>query len=284
MPGTTVTRCLMRTPITFFEQDMEECELHDVGCGQVAIYSKRAPNKETVNEDSAAIVEVESGCAVLAIADGAGGMSAGAQASRLTIENLVKSLGTGRPLESGFREAVLNGIETGSNEVLALGIGAASTVAAMELQGDRFRPYHVGDSMILVIGQRGKLKLQTVSHSPVGYAVEAGMLDEQEAMHHDERHLVSNMVGDPDMHIQVGSELRLATRDTVVIASDGLYDNLYVDEIVAIVRAGPLQRAATRLAQACHYRMQQPQEGHPSKPDDLTFILFRRGARPRPAN
>jgi serine/threonine protein phosphatase PrpC len=274
----------MRPPITFFEQDMEQCELHDTACGQVAIYSNRAPGKETVNEDSAAIVEVESGCAVLAVADGAGGMSAGAQASRLTIEHLASALDIGRPMESGLREAVLSGIENASSEVLALGIGAASTVAVMEILGDRIRPYHVGDSMILVMGQRGKMKLQTVSHSPVGYAVESGMLDEQEAMHHDERHLVSNMVGDPDMHIQLGSELQLAPRDTVVIASDGLFDNLYVDEIVAIARSGPLRRAANRLAQACHYRMQHPQEGHPSKPDDLTFILFRRGVKPRSKN
>ena len=33
--------------------------------------------------------------------------------------------------------------------------------------------------------------------------------------------------------------------------------------------------AACRLADACTRRMNDPQPGQPSKPDDLTFILFR---------
>ena len=43
--------------------------------------------------------------------------------------------------------------------------------------------------MILTTGQRGRLRMQTVSHSPVGFAIEYGLLDESEAMHHEERHL-----------------------------------------------------------------------------------------------
>jgi len=136
----------------------------------------------------------------------------------------------------------------------------------------------VGDSAILVVGQRGKLKLQTLSHSPVGYAVESGLLDADEALHHEERHIVSNMVGAPDMRIEVGSALALAPRDTVLLATDGLMDNLGLAEIVEIVRRGPLERAARRLAELCDERMRRPLEGQPSKPDDVTFVLFRRAA------
>jgi serine/threonine protein phosphatase PrpC len=141
--------------------------------------------------------------------------------------------------------------------------------------------------MILIVGQRGRIKLLNVAHSPTGYLVEAGFLDQDEALHHEERHLVSNILGRPDMRVEVGSALELAERDTVVIASDGLSDNLMIEEIVQIVRKGPLQQAGLRLAAQCQDRMGgTDSKGTPSKPDDLTFILFRlngvRGQRPTP--
>jgi serine/threonine protein phosphatase PrpC len=128
----------------------------------------------------------------------------------------------------------------------------------------------------MVIGQKGKVKLLTKSHSPVGYAVEAGVLDEEEAMHHEQRHLISNAVGSPEMYIEIGSALDLAPRDTLVVASDGLFDNLHADEIVALCRKGKLAEASRRLIARCRERMTEPQEGQPSKPDDLSFILYRR--------
>ena len=103
-----------------------------------------------------------------------------------------------------LRDAILNGFEDANGAVQALGIGAATTLAVVEVKENIVRPYHVGDSMILVVGQRGKIKLQSVPHSPVGYGVESGLLDEKEAMYHEERHLVSNVVGSPDMRIESG--------------------------------------------------------------------------------
>jgi serine/threonine protein phosphatase PrpC len=144
-----------------------------------------------------------------------------------------------------------------------------------EIAGNTLRPYHVGDSAMLVVGQRGKVKLQTVSHSPVGYALESGLLEEKEALHHDERHLISNMVGSADMRIEVGSPIRLALRDTVLLATDGLLDNLTLQEIADGIRTGPLAASAQNLARTCLRRMREPEADHPSKPDDVTFLLFR---------
>jgi serine/threonine protein phosphatase PrpC len=129
---------------------------------------------------------------------------------------------------------------------------------------------------IVVTGGRGKVKWQTVSHSPVGFAVEAGVLCEEEAMHHEDRHIVSNVVGSAEMRIEIGPELRLAPRDTVVLASDGLLDNLTIDEIVARVRKGPLDKAVRLLATDARRRMTCPEEDQPSKPDDTTIVAFHR--------
>ena len=147
----------------------------------------------------------------------------------------------------------------------------------VEIHGDAIRTYHVGDSMVMVVGQRGKLKMETISHSPVGYAMGAGMLSADEAIVHDDLHLVSNVVGSPDMHISMGIPFRLAARDTLLLATDGLFDNIPRDEIIDIIRAGPLPQCADRLAA---YARQRMAEGvAPFKPDDLTFILYRPATR-----
>jgi serine/threonine protein phosphatase PrpC len=158
---------------------------------------------------------------------------------------------------------------------MALSTGAATTLAVVELTRNTIRPYHVGDSLILLVGGRGKVKLQTIPHSPVGYGVEAGLLDEGEAMHHEERHLVSNVVGCPAMRIEIGPTLNLAPRDTLLLSSDGLADNLHVSEIAQRIRGGNLLQAAERLVADATHRMEHPSSEHPSKSDDLTLLAFR---------
>lgn len=258
------------------DEDMREPRLVPTSGGQAVVFSARAPDKDGPNEDSGAVLAVDSRTSVLAVADGMGGQPAGESASKITMRCLRKSLEQAAGNGPSLRDAILDALERANERVIALGIGAATTFAALEISGDTLRPYHVGDSGILVVGQRGMVKLQTIPHSPVGYAVEAGLLDEQEAMHHDDRHLVSNTVGSADMRIEVGSALKLALRDTALLATDGLFDNLHADELVEIVRAGPLERAAAELARCCSERMREPLEGRPSKPDDLTFLLYRR--------
>jgi serine/threonine protein phosphatase PrpC len=171
--------------------------------------------------------------------------------------------------------------------VRQLGTGAATTLTAVEVDRTTIRPYHVGDSSVLLIGNRGKVKLQTRAHAPVAYAVEAGMITEEEAIHHEDRHLVSNVVGTKDTHIEIGPRRHMSPRDTLLIASDGLFDNLHVDEIIHLVRKGGMLDAAKALTDAATRRMERPMDGQPSKPDDLTFILFRKGSLrglPQPAS
>ena len=104
------------------------------------------------------------------------------------------------------------------------------------------------------------------------------MLDEDEAVQHDQRHLLFNVIGASDMRIEIGPPVKLDRRDTVLLASDGLMDNLYLDEIVEIVRKGRLSDAADELVRRAVERMTQSAGDEPSKPDDLTVVLFRPNA------
>jgi serine/threonine protein phosphatase PrpC len=255
--------------------EMNDPDVHPVAGGEVAVFSARSPAKETTNEDAAVLIPAGNGAAILAVADGLGGQRAGAEAAELAVKALAACVRAAND-HAGLRAAILDGFERANQSVTDLGIGAATTLAAVEIEGSTIRPYHVGDSTILVVGQRGRIKLLTVSHSPVGYAVEAGLLDEHEAIHHEDRHLVSNIVGSPEMRIEIGRPLALNPLDTVLLGSDGLFDNLHVAEVVEVIRKGRLAEVAGTLAEACRRRMQEPEPDHPSHPDDLTFLIYRR--------
>jgi serine/threonine protein phosphatase PrpC len=294
---------------------MTEAESTSVASGTAFVFSHSAPDRpesdlgDSGNEDAAMVLTLGEGRGLLAIADGMGGQRLGGVAARAALESLQESIfeavssgvveqhpdaglsaleddhprpKRARGTEGGvLREPILTGFEAANRAVTALGVGAGTTLAAVEIDDACLRTYHVGDSMILVVGQRGKLKLQTVAHSPVGYAVEAGMIGEEEAIHHEDRHLISNMVGSTDMRIDIGPVLRLRERDTLLLATDGLFDNLRLDEIISLIRKGPLHEVARRLSEAARHRMVTPEGDGPSKPDDLTFVLFRVGALTR---
>ena len=259
----------------FFEQDLLENVSFELAGGVVALYSIRCPGKETPNEDAVAIIPTGVKSGVLAVADGLGGAPAGKQASFLAIQSLTRAIVEAARDEAEVRTGILNGFEAANEDVLALAMGAATTLTVVEFDDRLVRHYHVGDSMFLVTGQRGKIKMQSIPHSPVGYAVEAGLLDETDAMHHEERHVISNVIGSADMHIEVGSAIELARRDTLVLASDGLSDNLHLPEIVECVRKGSLVEITRNLARDALARMEEGEGGEPSKPDDLTFAIFR---------
>lgn len=268
-------------PVLYTRQDMNAAMLHDFAAGEVGVFTTRCPGKDSDSEDAAALIPFQEGQGVIVIADGVGGHSGGALAAGLAVQAMNDSILQAKQDEHTLRDAILNGFEDANRAVTAIGTGAGTTLTAVEINEAAIRPYHVGDSMILLIGQRGKMRLQTISHSPVGYAVESGMLEEEEAMHHEDRHIVSNMVGVPDMRIEIGWMISMQKRDTLVVASDGLFDNLHVEEIVECARKGPLKKVMESLAEKTLGRMRHENDGQPSKPDDLTFVAYRRGGRGR---
>jgi serine/threonine protein phosphatase PrpC len=263
----------------YFDADMEEPRLLSVGGGTASVISRRRPGRTSANQDSAAVIPCGDNACVLLVADGLGGGPSGDEASRLAVEAVTESVTGVTDSEAQLRTAILEGIEQANRAVSALGNGAATTLALAEISDGEVRPYHVGDSLVLVMGRRGRKKHVTTAHSPVGFGVEAGLLDEAEAMHHAQRHVVSNVVGMDTMHVEVGPALPLAPNDTVLLATDGLDDNLRVAEIVEIARKGPLADATLGLADAALSRMSEARDGEPSKPDDLTLILFRTSGR-----
>jgi serine/threonine protein phosphatase PrpC len=260
----------------YFDQNMSAPICGPFDGGQAAVFTAAAPDKPTANEDSAAVIAFDGSSGVLLVADGMGGGPEGERASAAALRAVAAAMDEQSRQDAGMlRTAIISGFEQANHAVMAVNSGAATTLTVVEIRGGVIRPYHVGDSMMLVCSNRGRVKMQTLSHAPVAFAVEAGVLDEADAMHHEDRHVVNNIIGTADMRIEIGSPLKLAARDTVLVASDGLFDNLHVEEIVEHIRKGPLDAAAASLAAEARRRMASPHPDLPHKPDDLTFVCYR---------
>jgi serine/threonine protein phosphatase PrpC len=263
-----------------FLGDDEACDM-DLPSSQVSVRTIRSPDKETANEDSAAVIPIGTHGVVMAVADGVGGSPYGSEASEIAVSMLKDALTSDTFDREQLRPTIMDAVEHANRRLLEMGRRAATTIVIAEILDHELRSYHVGDSELIATGQRGQVKARVIPHSPTGFAVEAGLLDEDEAVQHEQRHVLFNVIGAPDMRVDVATRIKLADRDTVLIASDGLVDNLYVDEIVEIMRAGPLPAAADRLVAAARRRMSTDTTSKPSKPDDLTIALYRRKVRPR---
>lgn len=264
--------------------EAEDLQRFPIGGGMAAAYSRRAPDKESSNEDTLAAIPYGPDACVLVIADGAGGLPAGRRASRTAVRTLEASLQTSMNETMLLRTAILNGIDAANHAVLELGGGSKTTLTVVTVEGRVARTYQIGDSEALIVGQRGRVKAQTLPHSPTGFAVEAGFLDQREALHHEERHLVSNFLGSSDMRIDMGATVMLNPFDTVLLASDGLTDNLHFEEIVQLARKGGLEDAVTALTGLAWRRMTNESKHQPSKPDDLSVMLFRKDRNPGPGS
>lgn len=266
---------------TWCEMDGGEPEIHPFCGGTAVVFTTRCPTRQQQpNEDAACLIQTDSREGVLAVADGMGGEAAGQRASRAAVESIVHSCldrsASANSQSRGLRTEILDAIESANQEILGWSTGGGTTLTAIEMVDNVIRAFHIGDSGAMLIGNRGRIKFATVGHAPIAQAVDIGMIEEHKALVHEDRNLISNCLGSTEMKIEIGPPVEMAPRDTLLIASDGLFDNLLLDEIVQIVRKGNQADNVRRLAANVHERMMRRVEDDiPGKPDDLTIVCFR---------
>ena len=235
-------------------------------------------------EDAAFMAAPGAGCLVGFAIDGMGGMARGEEAARRAARVLAGAFAEGAGPESrrveSLIERAVHALRRAHAEVVEHCPGGGATVAGAVLEAGGLRTLHAGDAEVIVISGSGACKHRTPAHSPIGRAIRRGFMDEDSALVHPERHLVSNGLGVTPMSVHLGPRLRLDDEDTVLIATDGLTDNAREEEIVECLRGGPLLGGASRLVNLCRERMlrsitsrsRSPRLG---KADDLTALVLR---------
>jgi protein phosphatase len=188
-----------------------------------------------------------------AVADGMGGHAGGEVAARVAVETLQQAFErtpTTAGLRAAFDEANLEVWRQSQVDPDLRGMG--TTLTAMALVGgpgghDTLTLANVGDSRAYVFSG-GSLVQVTDDHSLAEERMRHGEMTEAEAAVHPQRHILTRALGvssevEPDMW-----ELELHAGDRVLICSDGLSNELGLDEMAAVLdEVNDPEAAARRL-------------------------------------
>lgn len=205
------------------------------------------PGMREQNEDALCALDRPSAqqLAVLAVADGMGGFTNGAAASRIATDLVARGAADGSA--HGLRELVLHANEA----VLSYGrsvsakLGTTLTVASVEPGLARIA--HVGDSRAYLVHAGVPYRI-TQDHSVVGEMVRDGKLSPEEAQLHEERNVLQRAVGvGSDVEVDI-YEVGMGPGDALILCSDGLHTMVSDQEVAgAVLQLPSMTEAAERL-------------------------------------
>jgi protein phosphatase len=185
------------------------------------------------------------------VCDGMGGHEGGEIASRLAVETIVKRfenddsdplVGLPRALQAANR-AIFDA--AGRNAKLT---GMGTTCTALILRGGVAYSAHVGDSRLYLI-RAGEIFLMTEDHSAVMDLVRQGVISRDEARLHPDKNIISRALGSQREVEVTGWPRPFAVQpgDRFLLCSDGLYDLVADDALLATAREVHPQVACDRL-------------------------------------
>lgn len=259
------------------QTDLTTYECFSTKYFSIGYYSQKHPLKPKTNEDALGILVDGKHC-FLAVADGVGGCPNGEIASQLTITHLIRDLKKIEKLPTdlgALRQPILDSIESSNHTLIHDYVGARTTLTACLIIDETLQSIQIGDSCLIHCGQKSLLKHKTLEHSPVGFAYAAGLLTEKQALIHPDRHIISNVVGDIDMHMDIGPRCLLAENDSLLLGSDGLFDNFHIDTLIEMVRKESIEEVLMKLTEACQPMREENKMEKFHKLDDVSFIVCR---------
>jgi protein phosphatase len=180
------------------------------------------------------VKEINDNCAIFAVADGMGGYNAGEIASRMVLETLANNwrfLKSTDEIEKFFQEVNDKLIKYGEEHPEINGLG--STIAGILILEDRGIVFNIGDSRVYRVNA-GYLEQLSKDQSLVQELIKLGIITEEEARFHPQRHIILESIGGKNNKKNISvilKEIKLREDDMFLICSDGLYDDLNIDEM-----------------------------------------------------
>ena len=195
--------------------------------------------------------------ALFILADGMGGKSGGAMAAQQvmsTAKNLFAEYSIGDSIQSLLTEIVNEAHLVIRLSALSTEKEPHSTLAALVVQPHRADWAHVGDSRIYRF-RDGKLNGRTTDHSYVEQLVTEGKLDRKGASSHRLSNLLTHALGtNKQPSIDFGSVDTLASGDTFLLCSDGLWHYFAENELAMLLDTYPPRKASERLIHVARER------------------------------
>ncbi len=199
----------------------------DIGC-------VREHNEDWIGWKILPSAENEAARCLAVLADGMGGYSGGAEASRIAGEQFIRSVASAidkiKPISNDEYAKLLTqaGAEANNSvrEARALNYEhhkMGTTLLAMLLLKENYWLVHVGDSRCYR-AREGELQQMTQDHSLVQELLDSGSLTEKEAERAPFRNMLTRAVGtEPNLRFAIAKH-RLQQGETWMLCSDGLYN------------------------------------------------------------
>ena len=153
-----------------------------------------------------------------------------------------------------------------------LKVGAKSTLAMVYILNDDFRCFCAGDSEILYLNSVGSEVYTNIPHSLIGYQVEAGLIEQEASLDNPERYLVDNLLGDKAIRIEATTKMEMKKGHSLIVGTDGLFDNLSHRELASIVSKGSFEDGFMELFEYCSTQKSENWK----KDDDISFIYLQK--------
>lgn len=148
-------------------------------------------------------------------------------------------------------------------------------VATIQL-GNHFVIVHVGDSRAYRIKSRGEIERLTTDHSLVEILVASGQITREQARTHEQRNMISRVIGNEPMVEADVTEVDLAVGERLLLCSDGLSGMVEDQEIGRIVaEASSAQAASEALIAAANVA---------GGKDNISAIVVRKGSEIAPVD
>jgi protein phosphatase len=202
-------------------------------------------NLRPQNEDSYLVTD-----RLIAVADGMGGHNAGEVASAMAVTLLQERMTDSASTADAFVDVITTINKSIYDEATSASAqrGMGTTLAAVLMVTDDAVPHaivaNVGDSRTYLY-RDGEMRQLSIDHSYVQELVNEGVLTPEEARIHPRRNIVTRALGiDPAVSVDTWT-VPLMAGDRFMLCSDGLVDEVALDDIVNTLRsvADPTQVA-----------------------------------------
>ena len=218
-------------------------------------YNSNKGRKEK-NDDAVSVSKNKQGAVIGIVCDGVGSHSNAAYSSNFIVSTLEKewqdlTFANFNNMKNWLYDRIENLNTELYNKSKDKQKKMGTTIVTVAIFDNQVVVYNIGDSSAYGLTKDNVMNVVTVEDSFVGALISAGVITEEEAKSHPEKHVLTQALAtrdNIDLHTFIDD---VSNYDYFLLCSDGLTNMIEKEEIQNIVRNGELSIAVNKLIDKC---------------------------------
>ena len=218
-------------------------------------YNSNKGRKEK-NDDAVSVSKNKQGAVIGIVCDGVGSHSNAAYSSNYIVSTLEKewqdlTFANFNDMKNWLYDRIENLNTELYNKSKDKQKKMGTTIVTVAIFDNQVVVYNIGDSSAYGLTKDNVMNVVTVEDSFVGALISAGVITEEEAKSHPEKHVLTQALAtrdNIDLHTFIDD---VSNYDYFLLCSDGLTNMIEKEEIQNIVRNGELSIAVNKLIDKC---------------------------------